>query len=67
MKVGLDAFTIREISTAPIEQLDFAHQNGFDGVQFDEACYLGIDVGKLREITAHAKQYDLYTAPSVDE
>jgi len=66
MKVGLDAFTIREISTDPVEQLDFARKNGFDGVQFDEACYLGTDGAKLHDITAYAKQYDLYTSPSVD-
>jgi len=36
MKVGLEAFTIREISVDPFKQLDFAKANGFDGVAFDE-------------------------------
>lgn len=66
MKVGLDAFTIREVSTDPIEQLKFAKKYGFDGVQFDEACYLGTDISRLREITAFAKENGLYTHASVD-
>lgn len=66
MKVGLDAFTIREYSTDPIEQLKFAKKHGFDGVQFDEARYLGTDVSKLRDITSFAEENGLYTYASVD-
>ena len=36
MKVGLEAFTIREISIDPFEQLEFAKDNGFEGLAFDE-------------------------------
>lgn len=66
MRVGLDAFTIREISTDPIEQLKFASDNGFDGVQFDEACYLGTDTSKLKDIVDFAREHNLYTSASVD-
>jgi len=66
MKVGLDAFTIREITTDPIKQLEFARDNGFDGVQFDEASYLGTDPARLDEINSFAKEHGLYTAVSVD-
>jgi len=66
MRVGLDAFTIREISTDPLKQLQFAKDNAFDGVQFDEACYLGTDVKKLEDIVAFANENNLYTSASVD-
>ena len=66
MKIGLDAFTIREVSIDPIEQLKFAKKLGFDGVQFDEACYLGKDISRLREIKSFADENELYTHVSVD-
>jgi len=66
MKVGLDAFTIREVSTDPIEQLKFAKKLEFDGIQFDEACYLGKDISRLREIKSFADENGLYTHVSVD-
>jgi len=66
MKVGLDAFTIREVTTDPFGQLKFAYQHGFDGVQFDEASYLGTDVGRLKDIVQYAEENGLYTHASVD-
>ena len=36
MQVGLEAFTIRQISTDPFEQLEFTKKNGFEGIAFDE-------------------------------
>lgn len=66
MRVGLDAFTIREISTDPFEQLKFAKDNNFDGVQFDEACYLGTDAKYLKDIVGYAEENGLYTSASVD-
>lgn len=66
MKVGIDAFTIREVSTDPIEQIEFAADKGFEGIQFDEACYLGTDAGKLRDIVSLAREKGLYTYASVD-
>ena len=66
MKVGIDAFTIREISTDPFVQLEFASAHGFEGVQFDEARYLGTEVSKLKDIVALANDKNLYTYASVD-
>lgn len=66
MKVGIDAFTIREISTDPFVQIDFIAKHGFEGIQFDEACYLGTDVVKLKEIVASAEEKGLYTYATVD-
>lgn len=66
MKVGIDAFTIREISTDPFDQIRFVAKNDFQGIQFDEACYLGTDIERLRDIVALADEKGLYTYASVD-
>lgn len=66
MKIGVDAFTIREISTDPFVQIDFLAKHDFEGIQFDEARYLGTDPGKLKEIRACADEKGLYTYASVD-
>ena len=61
MKIGIDTFTIRELGLSPCEQLDYAKQRGFEGLQFGA---LGTDVGKLREIRAHADGLGLYSHTS---
>lgn len=43
MRVGLEAFTIREVSVDPFAQLDFAKAHGFEGMAFDEIGYIGMN------------------------
>ncbi|HJN16561.1 MAG TPA: sugar phosphate isomerase/epimerase [Armatimonadota bacterium] len=62
MRVGIDTFTIRELGLDPIQQLDYIRNRGFEGAQFGA---LGTDVGRLREIRAHADALGLYSHVSV--
>lgn len=67
MKVGLDAFTVRNLNLSPLELLDFIKEKGYEGVQFEEVRSLSptLDEGVLKEIADHARELGLYMHVSV--
>lgn len=62
MRVGLDTFTIRELNLDPFEQLEWIARRRFAGAQFGR---LDDDLGRMREIRAHADHLGLYSHISV--
>jgi len=62
MRIGIDTFTIRELKLDPFGQLDWIRAHGFEGAQFGG---LGEDLGRMREIRAHADRLGLYAHVSV--
>lgn len=62
MKVGIDTFSIRELSLDRFEQLDWIKDHDFDGAQFGN---VGVDAGKLNELRSHADSLGLYSHVSV--
>lgn len=62
MKVGLDSFSLHPLKLGPLEQLAWASDHDFDGVQFG---YLGDDDGVWREIQQEADRRNLYSHISV--
>lgn len=67
MKVGLDVYSIREMGLSPLQQLDYAHSRGFEGVQFEELRSLSpaLDHQELAALKARATELGLYTHVSV--
>lgn len=67
MRVGIDVFTIRELNLDPFQQIDFVEKRGFEGVQYGGIRSLSdtLDLGKLREIQAYAKEKHVYAHVSV--
>lgn len=67
MRVGIDTFTLRELSLDPFQTLDFVRQHGFAGAQFGGLRSLSpnLDRGRLRAIRQYAEERDLYTHVSV--
>jgi sugar phosphate isomerase/epimerase len=67
MRVGLDAFTIRELGLSPRATLDYAEQHGLDGVQFCGIRDLSPDLDSrvLSDLRAHGDALGLYTQVSV--
>ena len=67
MKVGIDAFTIRELNLSPYGILDYAKSMDFRGVQFGNIRTLSenLDVGELRALRDYADEHDLYTYVSI--
>src|SRR5690348_16145274 len=62
MRVGLDAYTIRDMKRSAAQKLDWAHDHGLDGVQFPSATELSatLDEGDIREAVTHAAGLGLY-------
>lgn len=62
MRVGLDVFTIRNITTDPVEQLRFAKENDLDGVQYNVIELLSptLDIGEVGDIKSLADSMNLY-------
>lgn len=67
MQVGLDTFTIRELGLDPFATLNFIREHGLEGAQFGGLRSLSpeLDLGRLREVRAHADDLGLYTHVSV--
>ena len=63
MKVGLDAYTIREMNLDPFGMLDYAKNMQFEGIQFEDITIIspGRDAGRLREIAEYAKQLGMFS------
>jgi len=62
MRVGVDSFTLHSLQLDPFQILDYARANDLAGVQFGG---IGNDIGKMREIRAHADALGLYSHISV--
>jgi len=62
MRVGIDAYTIREMKRDVFAKLEWVRAQGLDGIQFPTAQEISpkLDQGELKEVAAHAKQLDLY-------
>jgi sugar phosphate isomerase/epimerase len=62
MRVGLDAYTIRDMKRTAVEKLEWAKGHGLDGVQFPSATELSetLDEGAIREAVSHAGRLGLY-------
>ena len=56
MRVGLDAYTIRDARLSAAEKLEWARAHGLDGVQFPLPTDLSatLDPGEIAEAVAHA-------------
>lgn len=69
MRVGLDAYTIREFGFTPSEMIEYAEAHGFDGIQFEHLRRLSptLDLGELRDIRALAESKGMYVNISVSE
>ena len=63
MRVGMDAFTIRELNLNPYEMLDYLKERDFDGVQFGGVRWLSaaLDVSELKKVKAYADDRGMYT------
>jgi len=68
MKVGIDAFTIRELNLTPFKQIDFAVKNKFSGIHFDDIHKVSkkLDAGELKEVKAYADSKNIYSYISID-
>lgn len=66
-RVGVDSGTLGWLKLKPLEQLDYVHQIGLDGIQFPAIRKLSprLDAGELREIKTHAGRLGLSTEASV--
>lgn len=67
MRVGLDAFTIRELELDPRATLDYAKRHALDGVQFCgiRDLSLNLDPAVLSDIRTYADSLGLYTHVSL--
>ncbi|MHB1483513.1 MAG: sugar phosphate isomerase/epimerase family protein [Saccharofermentanales bacterium] len=68
MRVGIDAFTIRELCLDAYETFDYLKKNGFDGVLFGHIHNLSatLDNGRLRDIRDYADGMGLYSEVGID-
>ena len=68
MKVGLDAFTVRELNLNPFKQIDYAVEHGFNGIHFDDVHKVSkrIDVEELKEVKSYADDKKIYSYISID-
>jgi sugar phosphate isomerase/epimerase len=62
MRVGLDAYTVRDMRRDATGKLEWARAHGLDGVQFPLPTDLSpaLDRGQIREIAAYAAALGLY-------
>lgn len=62
IRVGIDAYTIREMKRDALGRLEWTRAHGLDGIQFPTANELSrtLDAGELREVAAHARHLGLY-------
>lgn len=67
MKIGIDTFTLRELTLTPFEQLDFIKEREFEGAQFGGLGALSktLDLGELRAVRAYADELALYSHVSI--
>lgn len=67
MKVGLDAFTIREMNFSAMEMIDYAIKYKFDGIQFDQIRSLcpTLSFQELQTIKNYALDNGMYINISI--
>ena len=67
MRIGIDTFTIRELSLDPYQTIDYLRKLGFEGAQYGSIASLSeaLDPGKLKDIRAYADSFGMYTHVSV--
>jgi sugar phosphate isomerase/epimerase len=67
MRVGVDAFTIRELNLSPYGMLDYIKSMGFEGIQYGNIRSLSqnLDGGELRALRSYADENNLYTHISI--
>jgi sugar phosphate isomerase/epimerase len=68
MKVGIDAFTIRDLNLTPFEQIDYAEKNQFEGIHFDDIHKVSkaLDAEELKAVKTYADSKGLYSHISID-
>lgn len=67
MKVGLDAYTIREMELNPFEALDYARKMGFEGIQYEDISILSPrrEMQEMKEIHDYAQSHQMYSYVTV--
>ena len=67
MRIGIDAFTIRELNLNPFEQADFVKKRGFEGIMYAGVRQLSetLDAGELHAIHEYTNDNGLYSYVSV--
>ena len=67
MKVGLDAYTIREMELDPFQALDYAYKMGFEGIQYEDISMLSPkrDIQQVKEIHDYAQSKGMYSYVTV--
>ena len=67
MRIGLDAYTIREFELDAFGMLDWAAEMGFEGVQYEDITKLTPqrDAGYLRELAADVKRRGMFAYVTV--
>lgn len=69
MKIGLDAYTVRELKLSPHDLLEYAYHKGFEGVQFEFLRDMSpsLSLSELTEIKNHATRLNMYIYITVSQ
>ena len=55
MRLGIDAFTIRDLNLTPFEQIDYVEKHEFSGIHFDDIHKVSksLDVEELKAVKSY--------------
>ena len=69
MKIGLDVYSIRDLHLNPIQEIDYAKDIGFEGVQFEGISGLSknLDFHELKDIHDYANSCQFYSYISMTQ